>query len=260
MSKAGAGFMELSGFFLPVLYNHTNDVHLMLRTILIMVLGLSVFPISASHFFLLPTLRKEALRTGIDYAETRRSCEAMRLKLAAAANRDSAIDEAKAFLYQQLTHHIWPAWYGTEWDFNGISDKPGEGQIACGYFVSTTLKHAGFRLNRYRLAQQAASDICKALSPRVYRFSSLEALEQFLKTQSGEQLYVLGLDYHVGFIQQYDSTCSFTHSSYYEPARVTDERLDSSAALAYSNVYVLASLFEKKDLVEKWLSGSQVYP
>ena len=232
----------------------------MLRLIFVFVSVLLALPIYGSHFFFLPEIKKVAAAPLIDYSEVKRNCEERRIKLAAADNRDSAVAEAKAFLYQQLTQQIWPAWYGTEWDFNGISNTPGEGQIACGYFVSTTLKHAGFRLNRYRLAQQAASDICDALAPDVYRFRSREALEGFLKKQSGEQLYVLGLDYHVGFVQQKDSIYSFTHSSYYEPTRVTNERFDNSAALEYSTVYVLASLFEKESLVEKWLSGKQVYP
>jgi hypothetical protein len=196
----------------------------------------------------------------ISYPKVKARCEAMRLQLATEGVKDSTIIQAKSFLYQQLTQHIWPAWYGTDWDFNGISNEPGKGEIACGYFVSTTLKHAGFRLNRYRLAQQAASEICKALAPEMLRFNSLESLQKHLDAQSGEHLYVLGLDYHVGFIQQRDSMYSFTHSSYYDPVQVVDEKFDRSAALQYSSVYVLASLCGEDDLVKKWLSGRQVYP
>lgn len=232
----------------------------MLRLILLVFVGGIFLPLFSPENKALPPEKIEEPKPVIDYAQVKQGCEETRLRLAASRTEDSTIAKAKSFLYEQLTQNIWPAWYGTDWDFNGISNTPGEGQIACGYFVSTTLKHTGFRLNRYRLAQQAATDICKAVAPDMYRFRSLEALEKHLQAQQGEQLYVLGLDYHVGFIQQKDSTYSFTHSSYYDPVKVTNEQFDASAALEYSSVYVLASLFEKDDLVKKWLSGKQVYP
>jgi hypothetical protein len=31
--------------------------------------------------------------------------------------------------------NIVPSWIGTAWDFNGISQTPQKGSIACGYFV-----------------------------------------------------------------------------------------------------------------------------
>lgn len=232
----------------------------MLRFIMLLFVGMAFIPLfSPQNTSLIPQQEGEPDPV-ISYPKIKQECETTRLRLAATPREDSTIATAKSFLYRQLTKHIWPAWYGTDWDFNGISNTPGEGQIACGYFVSTTLKHVGFRLNRYRLAQQAASDICEALAPDMYRFSSLEALEKHVQSQQGEQLYVLGLDYHVGFIQQKDSSYSFTHSSYYDPVQVTNEQFNASAALEYSSVYVLASLFEKDELVKKWLSGKQVYP
>ena len=44
-----------------------------------------------------------------------------------------------------LRDDLLPAWNGTAWAMNGTSQVPGRGSIACGYFVSTTLMHAGFR-------------------------------------------------------------------------------------------------------------------
>ena len=43
---------------------------------------------------------------------------------------------------------IIPDWIGTKWDFNGISEKPQQGNIACGYFVTTVLRDAGLNLAR----------------------------------------------------------------------------------------------------------------
>lgn len=170
------------------------------------------------------------------------------------------IRQARSFLFDKLTQEIWPQWYGTAWDFNGISEIPGEGQIACGYFVSTTLKHVGFKLNRYRLAQQGATAICKALTPTLKRFSSLEAMQAYLNKQAGEHLYIIGLDYHVGFIQQADSICSITHSSYFDPVAVADQPIATSLVLESSNAYVLAPFLDSDELVKSWLLGRQVYP
>ena len=174
--------------------------------------------------------------------------------------RQEILQEAKSFLLTSLKQDIWPLWIGTPWDFNGISEEPGKGEIACGYFVSTTLKHAGFHLNRYRLAQQGATTICKALSPELQRFQGLDALQSYLEAQEGDRIYVVGLDYHVGFIDQQDSSLRFTHASYYAPAEVVSQKFSESAVLQGSKAYVLAPLFESGTLVEDWLTGKQVYP
>ena len=75
-------------------------------------------------------------------------------------NSDSMVSES---FYYVMTDSVFPDWMGTKWDFNGVSNVPGKGMIACGYFVSTTLKHIGFNLNRYKLAQQAAYTVIDVL-------------------------------------------------------------------------------------------------
>ena len=69
--------------------------------------------------------------------------------------KKTVIDSAKNFLYESILNKLIPHWYGTLCDFNGYTSKPGEGVIACGYFVSTLLRDAGFNLNRYDLAKQS---------------------------------------------------------------------------------------------------------
>ncbi len=88
-------------------------------------------------------------------------------------------------LFVTLIDSIFPAWYDTPWDFNGISNVPGEGEIACGYFVSTTLKHAGFNLNRYKLAQQGANEIATAICGKsnLKRYASSQEIVMDLLAQ-----------------------------------------------------------------------------
>jgi hypothetical protein len=47
--------------------------------------------------------------------------------------RDACLDSASVYLQMALIENVLPYWYGTDWDFNGISDRPQRGQIACGY-------------------------------------------------------------------------------------------------------------------------------
>ncbi len=65
------------------------------------------------------------------------------------------LDSVRQAFTNTLLDDIIPYWYGTDWSFEGHTTVPRSGQIACGYFVSTTLLDAGLRLNRFRLAQQA---------------------------------------------------------------------------------------------------------
>lgn len=156
-----------------------------------------------------------------------------------------------------LTQFIFPAWYNTPWDFNGISNVPGEGQIACGYFVSTTLKHAGFNLNRYKLAQQAASVIVKSICGSSTWFTSKEALIQHLKAQP-DGIYVLGLDYHVGFLVVQQGVVDFVHSDYFNGKVVREPALKSAAFCATEN-YVIGALSNNKHVIANWLNGTKVY-
>ena len=92
-----------------------------------------------------------------------------------------------------LLTRVFPAWYGTEWDFNGVSQKPGEGQIACGYFVTTTLRDVGFNLQRVKLAQQPSQRIIETLSDsedvKILYEKPMADIEAYIK-QSGIGIYI----------------------------------------------------------------------
>ncbi len=162
------------------------------------------------------------------------------------------------YLYKILYKNIIPYWYGTKWDFNGISQKPGQGEIACGYFVSTLLKQIGFNLNRYKLAQQPASLIVKSLSGRnnVKWFDKIGKIKAYINNKP-DSIYVLGLDNHVGFIIKDYDKIYFIHSSYIDPYQVVKERVDDSIALKNSKNYVLGDILNTS-LVLKWAMGDKI--
>lgn len=170
------------------------------------------------------------------------------------------VEEARDELLRFFSEDCFPAWYGTKWDFSGTTATPGEGRIACGYFVSTTLKHAGFRLNRYRIAQQASQKIIEVFSDREKRKimvgKPVSEVVSCLK-QCGPGLYIVGLDSHVGFLLYREGKMQFVHSSYYRPdAFVKSESLEGRNPLADSNYRVVGKILGDR-MIEKWLVGEE---
>ena len=155
-------------------------------------------------------------------------------------------------LFSILTHDVFPAWYGTSWDFNGVSNIPGQGEIACGYFVSTTLKHIGFNLNRYTLAQQASASIVTEVCAPQYtqKISGYDHLSKLLAAQS-DGVFIIGLDYHVGFIVIEDEKAFFVHSDYFS-GEVIREKASTSESLQASQNFVLGELTHNPELMYKW--------
>ena len=169
------------------------------------------------------------------------------------------VSTTKDYIYTQLIDNIFPAWYGTEWDYNGYSNVPQRGIIACGYFVSTTLKHIGFKLNRYRLAQQYSSGIVKSLCDNIQyvRNNDTEKLFQYINAQPN-QLYVVGLDNHVGFISKEDNGIYFIHSSYLDPVAVIKEKAETAEALIGSNLFVLGHFTDNSAVIKSWLKAETI--
>ena len=94
-------------------------------------------------------------------------------------------------------------WLGTPWDFNGTAHEPGTGKVACGYFVSSVLQDAGFRVEWAPLAQQASQNILRTfLSAEEMKIRVGMDYDRFLNEvlSSGRGIYIVGLDSHVAFL------------------------------------------------------------
>jgi len=52
------------------------------------------------------------------------------------AQQAEVIAEARTIVTGFIYKEIFPSWYGTPWNFNGTTEVPQQGKIACGYFVS----------------------------------------------------------------------------------------------------------------------------
>ncbi|MBU2501146.1 hypothetical protein KJ682_07465 [bacterium] len=187
--------------------------------------------------------------------------EALRQELAGADNKVSqqaVLARAGDLLREAVADRLAPHWYGTPWDFNGTTETPGEGAIACGYFVTTLLRDAGVKLERVRLAQQASERIILALVDRtaVKRFSDAPIARFVTAVEDwGPGLYIVGLDCHVGFIVHDGREIRFLHASYVPPSCAVSEPALTSPVLAASRYRVLGKLTGHKPLLEAWLQG-----
>lgn len=177
--------------------------------------------------------------------------------------RDSIINNASKYFTGALLNEIVPHWYGTVWDFNGYTNKPNDGVIACGYFVSTTLKHMGLNINRYKLAQQAGLNEAKTFEPYenllIYNIDYTDELGSvFIKMKEAlaDGLYFVGLSCHVGYIYVKNNELYFLHSNYIDGC-VMIEKAEYSEAFR-SNIYVIADITFNESLIVKWIENSVI--
>jgi|GEM_PF-765593 len=176
-----------------------------------------------------------------------------------AAERMDVLHRARDVFVSSVVERLAPEWVGTPWDFNGTTEEPREGSIACGYFVTTLLRDAGLPVERVRLAQQASETIILRLTTNryVHRFSRLP-LSSFVDSvrAMGPGLSIVGLDCHVGFIASTDSSVLFIHSSYVSPRSVVIEHAERSPVLAASNYRVLGRISDDDAVIRRWLSAA----
>ena len=145
-------------------------------------------------------------------------------------------------LYSTIAMQMPLYWTGTTWDFNGVSRTPGEGSIACGYFITTLLEDAGFKLNRVRLAQEPSSVLIKSTCTQVKNYGALEDLKKYLQAAPANSVCILGLDFHTGFVVKGADSAWFFHSNYIRRSGVTKELVDESGALKASKTFMIGSL------------------
>jgi len=174
------------------------------------------------------------------------------------SGKESVIIDARKYLLNTITNNVFPYWYGTKWDFNGTTQTPTQGYIACGYFVTNVLTDVGFNIPRIGWAQSASEVFIKKLSPDcIKRFSNrpISEVESYLKA-TGEGLYLVGLDSHVGFIVVKSDKIEFIHSNYYRPwIGVMSEDIDSFNPLNNSNYRVIGKLLSDSMIIN-WLDNT----
>lgn len=169
--------------------------------------------------------------------------------------KKTVIDEARSHLENTMPQMM-RCWLGTPWDFNGTATQPGEGKIACGYFVTTVLEAAGFRIERNTLAQQASQSILRTFLPmddlRVRAGIPYKTF-RFETSRGKPGIYLVGLDTHIGFVIVKDEEFRFIHSSGSQPWCVVDESSEQALVLERSKYRVLGNLTASDEVIHRWL-------
>lgn len=201
------------------------------------------------------------------YAVLTRELERWRKDLAARhrnaksnAARAAVEADARAVLEQALPAMM-RCWLGTPWDFNGTAKGPGAGKIACGYFVATVLKDAGFQVDRYQLAQQPSENILRSFLPKQSCDLSVDQDYQAFATALEMRepgVHIVGLDTHVAFIVVDGGGFRFIHSSGSEPWCVVDESRSNATVLQRSRWRMLGNLTADPLLLKRWLKAEKI--
>ena len=198
-----------------------------------------------------------------DYPASRALAAQKRDALKVAYNAGSiSLDSVGQVFTDILLKEIIPHWYGTSWAFEGHTETPGQGQIACGYFVSTTLLHAGLNLNRYRLAQQSPADEALMLSlgdtVRVTRHDDAAKALAVWRERLRDGLYFVGLGAnHVGYLLKQGAGLYLIHSNYASPYEVQMQPAEASVLIGFSAFYLADITFNRR-LMAYWLNGGKV--
>lgn len=212
-------------------------------------------------------IQSQPPKTDIDYktAEKRitqkRQSLALAYKQAASRQQKQKVLNDARQLFVNANTQLAPYWYGTPWDFNGTTQTPQKGYIACGYFVTTLLEDAGLKVQRAKLAQQASENIIKSLTTEkhIKRFHNA-SLSSFVSAIEhwGEGLYIVGLDFHVGFLWHDGDQVHFIHATYVPPKAAFSELAQTSPVLAASKYRVVGKISADDTLIQTWLRQQHI--
>lgn len=201
------------------------------------------------------------------YASLTRDLERSRKVLAArhakakTTGERAAVEADARIILENALPGMMRCWLGTPWDFNGTAKGPGDGKIACGYFVATVLKDAGFQVDRYQLARQPSENILRSFIPREACSLSVGKEYQAFVAEVGKRepgVYVVGLDTHVAFIVVRDGGFRFIHSSGSRPWCVVDESPAGAGVLQRSNWRMLGNLTADPAVLRRWLKSEKI--
>lgn len=199
--------------------------------------------------------------TNSTYSSTRATIKTQRKQLAA---KKLSADSLSVLFKTALLNKIIPYWEGTPWSFEGHISKPQTGSIACGYFVSTTLQHAGLQLNRYYLAQQSPINEAKSLAidrNNVQTFAKDTPIENItaIKNYLQEGIHFIGFDQsHVGYILKENNQLYLIHSNYIDNVGVQIEPIEQSEVFLSYSVFHIVPLSTNAVLLEYWVTGKEI--
>lgn len=187
------------------------------------------------------------------YATMKRNVDSLRIALSDKKKDKNFIEQN---FVSVIADSIIPYWYGTSWDFNGTTQNPGEGSIACGYFVSTVLRDAGLKIERVKMGQSASEymihKLASAADTKTFYKARLTDALSFVKNK-GFGIYIIGLDCHVGFLYNDSVHIWFIHSKWYKERAVVKEDAYESEILKSSSYRMIGKISNNNNVLNNWL-------
>ncbi len=197
-----------------------------------------------------------AMRTRLD--DSRMSLAKELKKCETDKSKQAVYCKARNLLINTMTDSMFVCWYGTGWDFNGTTTTPRHGQIACGYFVTTLILHAGFDMQRIKLAQCASSSMINTLCPhkdvKIISSNQVQKVKDHILSKA-DGIFILGLDSHTGFVVKNGTSLKFVHSNYtFGSDGVVSEDFDKASAIQNNGYFVIGNFTGSDRTIINWLN------
>jgi hypothetical protein len=200
----------------------------------------------------------------VSYIDTKAGVDQLRKRLGEGHRSGKiSLDSIKSEFTTHLVDRIIPHWYGTPWSFGGHTAVPNQGKIACGYFISTTLRDMGIKLNRYKLAQKSPIDEAQVIScgSEIYSVVEDSPEKAFAEIDrlTREGLHFIGFDEgHVGYLLKREGELLLIHSNYLSPNSVCIEPLKESRVFKSFSKFHLVNISNNNRLIQHWLDNGIV--
>jgi hypothetical protein len=98
----------------------------------------------------------------------------------------------------------------------------------------------------------------KKLCVGIKSFNSISKLDSYLATQPVNSVFIIGLDFHTGYVIKNAAGCYFFHSFYLNKIGVVKEKVDVSQALSNNKFFMIGSLTANENLLRKWVANKPV--
>jgi hypothetical protein len=167
--------------------------------------------------------------------------------------RTKPIEQSGIIFSKFIAEQIVPYWIGTPWDYNGVTQKPNDGFIACGYLVTTILRDAGMKINRVKMAQCASEQMINSLTTKKENYSRFSFSSFIARVKlMGIGISIIGLDNHTGFLYNDGTELYFIHSSFVGDGKVAKEIASENGILQSSKYKVVGFISKDENFIKKW--------
>lgn len=212
--------------------------------------------------FLIPVSPAEEVADTHSYAAAVEKIEERRSNLAKRWNnsRDKDVEADAHALLLASVEELSGYWLGTRWALGAPqTTQPQIGKVNCGTFVGRILNDAGFRVHVKKLQRQPSQLIIKSFvgGKRVRKFSRA-SMKKFLAAvrEMGPGLYIIGLDFHVGFLLQTEDDLRFIHASF-ETETVVNESAAEANPIKSSQYRVVGKILSTGN-IRSWLGEKSI--